>query len=72
MLCTSHMATGEDSSEESTKVESSATPSHHDNDDNKSSDKDSGDRSGQRGHAGRKGLSSLHGEPNVYKVERQH
>ena len=65
------MARGEDSSEESTEVESSATPSHDDSDDNDSSDKDSGDRSGRRGHAVRKGPSSPHGEPNAYEVERQ-
>ena len=43
------MARGEVSSEENTEVESSATPSHDDIDNDDSSDKDSRARSGQRG-----------------------
>lgn len=56
------MARGEVSSEESTEVESSATPSHDDSDNDDSSDEDSGARSGERG---------VKEEPNAYEAQRQ-
>lgn len=65
------MAGGQDSSEQSTEVESSATPSYDDSDTNESSDKDSFDRSGEKREDGRKGPSSSHPECTAYELERQ-
>ena len=65
------MARGEVSSEESTEVESSATPSHDDIDNDDSSDKDSRARSGHRGQAWRKGPRCAEEEPSAYEVQRQ-
>ena len=67
----SHMAGGQDSNEQSTEVESSATPSYDDSDTNDSSDKDSGVTSGEKKEDTRKGPSSLQQEPTAYELERQ-
>jgi hypothetical protein len=54
----SHMVGGQDSSEQSTEVESSATPSYDDSDINDSSDKDSGVRRREKREDTRNGPSS--------------
>ena len=65
------MARGQDSSEPSTEVESSATPSYDDSDTNDSSDKDSSDRSGEKREDGRKGPSTSKQQLSAYELERQ-
>ena len=65
------MARFEISSEESTEVESSATPSRDDSDNDDSSDKDSGARSGHKGRTRRKDPRGVEEEPNAYEAQRQ-
>lgn len=64
------MAGGADSNEQSTEVESSATPDNNESNNNDNNNNDSGSQSGETGAQRKRGLSGPHDEPNAYEVER--